>query len=556
MCVFFTLPSLLSAQSITTLQKRGNAWQLVQDGQPFVMLAGELHNSSSSTPIALHSTMKTAQAMGLNSVIATVSWEQIEPEEGRFDFSCMDELLKAAETYKMRLGIAWFGSWKNGESSYAPLWVKSDTKRFFRARDAQERNTTTLSPFCEAAMKADAAAYRRLMEYIAQKDTKRLVCVMQVENEVGAFIDIDHSEASMKEFRTDVPELLSVFLKKNYATAGKRLAQRWNENGKRTKGSWADLFGENEDAKQFFMAWAYARYVDYVAEEGKKAHPLPMYTNCWLAGDDAKVGTFPNSGPRGKVLDIWKIFAPHVDWLSPDVYSTNYSSVFGQYHRSDNPLFIPEINREGGPAYYAFGEHDAMCYAPFGFEETYNDPYLLGEYQTLGELLPLITQHQGTGHMHGFIRQEGIHQPDDSCLLDFKDVLFKVKYIKGEHRAHGLVVRLSDDEFIVAGVGGYLLPQAVNSDKQECKIAYAEELQLGPDGEWQTIYVLNGDETAHHNMIYLRGRMPLKDYKEYGFNIPAPLYRPSYQRMNNKQWQDPLKFSGIYRFKIYTYPKK
>ena len=103
MCVFFTLPSLLSAQSITTLQKRGNAWQLVQDGQPFVMLAGELHNSSSSTPIALHSTMKTAQAMGLNSVIATVSWEQIEPEEGRFDFSCVDELLKAAETYKMRL---------------------------------------------------------------------------------------------------------------------------------------------------------------------------------------------------------------------------------------------------------------------------------------------------------------------------------------------------------------------------------------------------------------------------------------------------------------------
>lgn len=542
------------AQDIPRLEKKDGVFRLLRHGEPLLMLSGELHNSTSSTAKALKPALKTARQMGMNSVIATVSWEQIEPNEGKFDFSEIDEILRLAGETDMPLGLIWFAGYKNGESSYAPLWVKQNTKRFPRCRDAEGRNTTTLSPLCEATIEADAKAFARLLEHIREVDTKQLVCIVQVENEMGAFVDIDHSSFSLKLYEDLVPEEIVGYIRGHEKTLSKRLLQQWNENGRRSKGCWKELFGDNDYTKQFFMAWAFARYADRVAEAGKKVYPLPMYVNCWLAGDDAKLGSYPNSGPRGLTFDIYKAAAPHIDILSPDVYHPNPRTSFEQYSRPDNALFIPEVSRLAGPAYYAFGEQNAICYAPFGFEECYDDAHFVGEYKVLGELLPDILEAQGTNRMHGFLREEGVDQPDDSVQFQLGDYMFHVRYVKGEQNAHGLAIQTGRDEFLVAGVGGYI---TFSSPKKGmvCKIAYAEEVERSENG-WTPIFVLNGDETAHHNMLYLRGRMPLPDYRKEGIEVDAPLYRPSFQRMDNPKWQDRYKVSGIYRIKLYTYPEK
>src|SRR5262249_36166913 len=73
-------------------------------------------------------------ALNLNTLLAPVSWELIEPQEGTFDFTLVDGLLRASRSHGLRLILLWFGSWKNGMSSYAPLWVKRDTTRFPRTR--------------------------------------------------------------------------------------------------------------------------------------------------------------------------------------------------------------------------------------------------------------------------------------------------------------------------------------------------------------------------------------------------------------------------------------
>jgi beta-galactosidase GanA len=57
------------------------------DGKPFIMLFGELHNSTASSVEYLKPVLNNLAALHLNTVIGAVSREFTEPEGGRFDFS-------------------------------------------------------------------------------------------------------------------------------------------------------------------------------------------------------------------------------------------------------------------------------------------------------------------------------------------------------------------------------------------------------------------------------------------------------------------------------------
>ena len=152
-------------------KKKGN-WELMVDGKPYLMLAGELHNSSTGSAHHMRSIWKRMAQKNLNTVIAAVSWELTEPEEGKFDFSLVDEMIRGAREANLRLVLLWFGSWKNGASTYVPGWVKRNPKRFPLAHFKGGEPTNTLSALGKNSMEADTRAFTALMKHLKQVDSQ------------------------------------------------------------------------------------------------------------------------------------------------------------------------------------------------------------------------------------------------------------------------------------------------------------------------------------------------------------------------------------------------
>ena len=90
------------------LRKQGTATQLVVDDKPFLVLAGELGNSTSSNLDFMRPVWPKLDSLNLNTVLVPIYWELIEPTEGKFDFTLVDGLIQEARKHKLRLVPLWF----------------------------------------------------------------------------------------------------------------------------------------------------------------------------------------------------------------------------------------------------------------------------------------------------------------------------------------------------------------------------------------------------------------------------------------------------------------
>jgi hypothetical protein len=499
-------PMVSNAQKIPYISKNGNASHLMVNDKPFLMIAGEIHNSSASTEEYMTPIFPILKNMNLNSVFVTTAWEQIEPEEGVFDFSLVNAIIDNADKNNLKVCLLWFASWKNGESSYAPLWVKKDTKRFLRVKTKEGKEIETLSPFCEATKIADSKAFAALMNHLKTYDKNQMVILVQPQNEVGMFQDIDYNEISLDLFEKKVPEELMVYLSKNKSILKEYIKSAWSKTNFKTSGSWLEIFGDTPEAKSFFTTWHYAKYVNFVAKSGRTQYDLPMMVNAWIVQKSEDLpGVYPNGGPVSRVMDIWKAAAPDIDILSPDIYLSNFKEIVAMYHRRDNLLLIPESTSEVGRAFYAFGEHDAICYSPFGVEDAANDFLFKKSYGVLNEVQHLIKQYQGTGKMRGILR-EGNETYQDLYFGDYK---VKVMYEKPEEPAFGIIIQTNVDEFIVIGINLSIYFESEIKDK----IGYIAKVLEGRFEKevWTTTRQLNGDETFHNSRLRVLGRKYLTD---------------------------------------------
>ena len=77
--------------------------------------------------------------------------------------------------------------------------------------------------------------------------------------------------------------------------------------GAKTAGTWQEVFGRGRGPSEIFQAWQYARYINRVAEAGKKEYAVPMYVNAWIVQPEDKTpGDYPSGGPQAQGHDIWR----------------------------------------------------------------------------------------------------------------------------------------------------------------------------------------------------------------------------------------------------------
>jgi hypothetical protein len=467
------------------------------DGKPFYPLGAQADNQSGRSAGESETAFKAVKQLHGNTLLIAVHWEQVEPEEGKFDFSCIDALLANARRYDLKLILLWFATWFAGTMDFAPAWVKSNPQRFKQVVSPTGKAIWSLSPHCKATLAADKKAFAAFCAYLKAKDsTEQTVIGIQVENEPGIVgSDRDYGPEAQAEFDSPVPAKLVAAMK----AAGKgRVYDICQQAGGKKSGNWPQLFGW--EAGELMTARSIATYIDSVAEAGKAVYDIPMYINVWMMA--YPLWSLPGAhhasgGAVSRVLDIYKWSTPHVDIIAPDVYlrdTKSFEYACAAYSRDDNPFFLPESVQEvtnGGRSsqtwnmFRAMADYNLIGYFFFGVEFIVNkDDSFRPEFRTLVDTMhcmaaaiPLLLKYQGTGKIHAVVQDEfmGAQEFDLDGYMglaqfggggqgntDWKDWRHppdaaSYQEIANINRGRGLIFQASRNEFYIVGVNYRLI---------------------------------------------------------------------------------------------------
>jgi beta-galactosidase GanA len=500
----------LGAAPMPQVVSRNGRAALMVDGAPYLVLGAQVNNSS-AWPQMLPRVWPAVAKLGANTVSVPIAWEQLEPTEGRFDFSFLDTLLAQARERQHRLILLWFATWKNNGPNYAPGWVKLDGARFPRVVDARGKVLNSLSPHAAATLAADRRAFVALLRHLREVDAPRTVIMVQVQNEPGTYGSVrDFGPAAQKLFAGPVPATL---LKARGLKAG----------------TWSQVFGK--DADEFFHAWSVAHFIGEVAAAGKKEYPLPLYVNAALRDPftPGAPGAYESGGPTDNVISIYQAAAPAIDIVAPDIYikeSKKVERVIGLYRR-EGPLFVPEIGNDPVFARYFFDVLGAgsLGIVPFGIDYTGYSNYPLGG-RDIGEsieafarpfrlLAPLAREWAKLAYEK---RIWGAGEPDDhaarkfelgrwTATLAFNEWQFGQKqwFAPGTPdpdwapypSGGALLAELGPDEFLLTGQRVRVIFEPA-ADRQVNGLIFAsvEEGEYR-DGQWHRTRIWNGDQTDY-----------------------------------------------------------
>ena len=492
----------IAADAPKLVQKDGR-YALMVDGHPYLILGGQIHNSS-AWPIELPQVWESITALHANTVEAPVYWEQLEPQEGRFDFDNVDRIVEGARSRNLRVVLLWFGTWKNGNMHYAPAWVKTDIKRFPRVIRPDGEPIDVLSALSRNTLEADKTAFVALIRHLKQIDGEQhTVLLIQVENESGNIGSVrDNSAEANRKFAGAVPSDL-------LAAAHKQ------------PGTWSEVFAA--DADEMFQFYYQAKYINEIAAAGKAEFPIPYYVNVWLDYPAAELPQrqldlpgigYPSGGPVQKLVGLWRALATSIDMVGPDIYADDsqfYRETMRVYHRPDNPLWIPETGRGDSFAkflFYALGD-GAIGFSPFGVDQSgwniFGDEGWHAHARNFA-LIALMSREIAQLQFEGKLKT-AVEEPGQTAQeMDFGEWQATVAFgfpqpdgrrAPGTKDAHAaaLIAQLGPDEFLVTGVDASIsfhLPGKLPWMRSEIITAEQGEYQ---NGKWKLQKLWNGDET-------------------------------------------------------------
>lgn len=538
------------------LERKGNTAHIVANGKPMLMIGGEMGNSSASTLEDVRKYFSHLHKLGLNTVLAPVSWELIEPEEGHFDMTTVENILSEARKNELKVVVLWFGAWKNSMSCYTPSWFKRDTKRFPRAHMKNGMPVEEASSLSKNVLEADKRAFCKLMDYLRENDKEETVVMVQVENEIGMInVPRDYSADATKLYKGNVPTELTNYLDKNKKSLHPYIAERYRHDSNHK--TWGQVFGDDIYGEEIFQTWTYAKYVQEIASAGRKVYNIPMFVNVALNSRGRKPGEYPSGGPLAHLIDIWHAAAPAIDVLGVDIYDKGFKDWLAKYHLHNNPLFIPEIRLEDKDAIYAlyaFGHHGAMGFCPFSIEDypifsnqkgldmegmdlSQDDQLnafsmkvealspIAASYRLLRQTEPLILERQGTNDMEGVLltneeREKEIVTPDGIKITVRHS--YSLGWEPGAKNAEWpevgcILLRLGKEDYLVIGSGVVLTFKDANKADRRTGLESCEKVEIN-GGKITVVRRLNGDQThqGRHVRIPVE-QFEIQHFRTYGY---------------------------------------
>ena len=490
--------------SVPRIIEKDGRHALLVDGQPFLILGGQAHNSS-GWPAMLPNVWQSIEAMHANTLEVPIYWEQIESQPGKFNFSIVDTLLLQARAHNKHLVILWFATWKNGSSHYMPEWMKLESKKYPNIIGKSGQPVDSPSPHTQAAMEADAKAFAEVMRYLKKADQQHTVLMVQVENEPGAWGSVrDYSANAQKLFEGAVPkELLNpTILKALNKPVG-------------SKGAWTEVFGK--DADEYFQAWSVAKYIGYVAAAGKAVNSLPLYVNVALRDPitNPSANNYESGGATDNVIPIWKTAAPAIDLLAPDIYlpeSEKALKVIDLYDRIDNPLFVPEIGsgEEYTRYFYPVLSHGGIGFSPFGIDDNGNgekkeetETRLASIAREYAMATPMMRE-LAKWSFEGKIKSVVEHEDHANQTIDLGGWQATVSFgasrrnnieVNSHPTGKAMVVQLGENEFILVGTLCHFTFKPIgNNSGKAWQYLKVEEGQY-ENGTFRLQRIRNGDET-------------------------------------------------------------
>ncbi len=498
------------AAPVPEVVTRNGRSALMVDGAPFLVLGAQVNNSS-NWPEMLSKVWPAVNKLGANTVSVPIGWEQIEPVEGKLDFSFIDTLLAEARAQQVRLVLLWFATWKNNGPNYAPEWVKLDNARFPRVVDARGKVLNSMSPHAAATLAADKRAFAALMRHLREADAQRTVIMVQVQNEPGTYGSVrDYGASAQKLFEGPVPAVL----------VKARGVQ---------PGTWSQVFGK--DAEEFFHAWSVAHFIGEVAAAGRKEYALPLYVNAALRDPfhPGAPGGYASGGPTDNVISIYQAAGPAIDIVAPDIYikeSPKVDRVIASY-KAAGPLLVPEIGNDPVFARYFYDVlgAQALGIVPFGIDYTGYSNYPLGA-KDIGEAIEafarpyrlLAPMARDWARLSFEKRVWGAGEPDDhgprklelgrwTATLGFNEWQFGMKqwfppgtpdpdwapYPSGG----ALLAELDPDEYLLTGQRVRVNFAPADGRKVNGLIFASVEEGEYRDGKWTRKRIWNGDQTDY-----------------------------------------------------------